>query len=160
MPSTSPRTNCGSRMSPVTISSRSRQLTSSSQPQLLNELYCARARTCAPFPTSISTRCEPMNPSAPVTRTRFPIMMVHYLLAPAPAPSYCRLRRRALTRYDSDMVDADFAFAGETSFQCLRGEAGSEGMLSAAQFPRPQSYEARSRQCEVGHLGDKCTAPG
>src|SRR5712691_10482327 len=56
-------------MSPVTTSTRSRQRVSSSQPQALNELYWASARTWAPSSTSISARCEPMNPSAPVTRT-------------------------------------------------------------------------------------------
>src|SRR5438445_9621051 len=72
MPPTNPRTNCASRMSPQTTSTLSRQRASSSQPQVLNELYCASARTCAPLSTSISTRCEPIDPSAPVTTTFLP----------------------------------------------------------------------------------------
>ena len=45
---------------------------SSSQPWLSNELYWARAVTSAPEETRASVRCEPMKPSAPVTRIFVP----------------------------------------------------------------------------------------
>src|SRR5580692_542232 len=58
-----------SRMSPLSTSISLRQSTASSHPQLLKELYWDRALTLQPCCTSISVRCEPINPSAPVTRT-------------------------------------------------------------------------------------------
>ena len=69
-----------SRTSPRTI--RAAFMTSrgksSSQPQESNELYWASAVTCAPARTSASVRCEPMKPSAPVTRAFFPIQSIGF----------------------------------------------------------------------------------
>src|SRR5581483_4195344 len=69
--SVNPMQKCGSRTSPRTTSTSETHGTWSSQPQLLKELYWHSARTCAPAPTRASVKCEPMNPSAPVTRIRF-----------------------------------------------------------------------------------------
>ena len=70
-PETRSRTVSPSVTSPETTSTwaRTSGLSESSQPQVPSELYCAIARTRCPRVTRCSTRCEPMNPSAPVTAT-------------------------------------------------------------------------------------------
>src|SRR4029077_11413041 len=70
---TSPRT----RLTPPRIGSDK----SSSQPWLSKELYCARAATSAPAETRASVKCEPMKPSAPVTRILVPTQLVAMMLA-------------------------------------------------------------------------------
>src|SRR5579862_1322353 len=73
------------------------QLVWSSQPQSLNELYWLIARTRAPAATSCSVRCEPMKPSAPVTRT------CEFRRSPM-----CRLLARALVRRSAPAGDKLF----------------------------------------------------
>src|ERR1017187_7899493 len=84
----------------------------SSHPQELKELYWHRATTRAPSSTRASVRCEPMNPSAPVTRILVPFSNMCLSLRPT------LLLSAAHTAYRGKMLTASAPIDGPVPLRC------------------------------------------